>query len=132
MAMGPKIDAHLLLADGGRTVKVVGPTGDWDRYAVSATFKVVIAQVQGEEIVLAVGHSDEPYTPDKTWWDADAKIKSADASVKFVAGWASAWAIASVKTRDNQYQPYSWSVDTRLLDTPSPAPPGYPPPWPAP
>jgi hypothetical protein len=56
MAMGPKIDAHLLLADGGRTVKVVGPTGDWDRYAVSATFKVVIAQVQDEEIVLAVGH----------------------------------------------------------------------------
>ena len=85
MAMGPKIDSHLVLADVGRTVKVVGPTGDWDRYAVSATFKVVVAQIQGENIVLAVGHSDEPYTPDKTWWDADAKVRSADESVKFVA-----------------------------------------------
>src|SRR5690349_11887241 len=133
MAMGPKIDSHLVLADGGRTVKVVGPTGDWDRYAVSATFKVVIAQIQGENIVLAIGHSDEPYTPDKTWWDADAKVKSADESVKFVEGWASAWAIASVKMRDNSYEPFAWSVDTRLLDlSRSQEPPDYPPPWPLP
>jgi hypothetical protein len=133
MAMGPKIDSHLVLADGGRTVKVVGPTGDWDRYAVSATFKVVVAQIQGPNIVLAVGHSDAPYTPDKSWWDADAKVKSADENVKFVAGWASAWAIASVETRDNRYEPYAWSVDTRLLDAASHAPPDYPgPPWPAP
>jgi hypothetical protein len=132
MAMGPKIDVHLVLADGGRTVKVVGPTGDWDRYAVSATFKVVVAQIQGENIVLAIGHSDDPYTTDKSWWDADAKVKSADPNVKFVAGWASAWAIASVKTRDNRYEPYAWSVDTRLLDDTSQAPPPYPPPWPAP
>jgi hypothetical protein len=131
MAMGPKIDSHLVLADGGRTVKVVGPTGDWDRYAVSATFKVVVAQIQGADIVLATGHSDEPYTPDQTWWDADAKVRSADESVKFVAGWASAWAIASVKRLDNVYEPYAWSVDTRLLDlSSSQAPPDYP--WPAP
>lgn len=130
--MGPKIDAHLVLADGGRTVKVVGPTGDWDRYAESATFKVVIAQIQGEDIVLAVGHSDEPYTADKTWWDADAKVRSADETIHFVAGWASAWAIASVKMRDGRYEPYAWSVDTRLLDGSSQAPPDYPPPWPFP
>ncbi len=133
MAMGPKIDSHLVLADGGRTVKVVGPTGDWDRYAVSATFKVVVAQIQGESIVLAVGRSDAPYTPDKSSWDADAKVRSADENVKFVEGWASAWAIASVKMRDNSYEPYAWSVDTRLLDVSrSPAPPDYPPPWPLP
>jgi hypothetical protein len=133
MAMGPKIDSHLVLADGGRTVKVVGPTGDWDRYAVSATFKVVVAQIQGESIVLAVGRSDAPYTPDKSWWDADAKVRSADENVKFVEGWASAWAIASVKMRDDSYEPYAWSVDTRLLDpSRSQAPPDYPPPWPLP
>lgn len=129
MAMGPKIDSHLVLADGGRTVKVVGPTGDWDRYAVSATFKVVVAQIQGANIVLATGRSGAPYTPAQTWWDADAKVRSTDQSVKFVAGWASAWAIASVKRLDNEYEPYAWSVDTRLLDlSQSPAPPNYP--WP--
>jgi hypothetical protein len=128
MAMGPKIDAHLQLADGGRTVKVVGPTGDWHRYAVSATFKVVVAQVQEERIVFAIGHSEEPYTPTDTWWDADAVVHG-DPQVKLVAGPASAWAIASVKTLDNQYEPYTWSVETRLLDDPSPAPPAYPPPW---
>lgn len=127
--MGPKIDAHLVLADGGRTVKVVGPTGDWDRYAVSATFKVVVAQIQGANIVFAVGESDEPYTPDKTWWDADAEISSTEPG-KFVEGWASAWGVASVRMRDDTYEPFAWGVDTRLIDiTRRPPPPNYPPPW---
>jgi hypothetical protein len=130
MAMGPRIDAHLQLADGGRTVKVVGPTGDWHRYAVSATFKVVVAQIQEERIVFAIGRSDEPYTPADRWWDADAAVHG-DPDVKLLAGPASAWAIASVKTLDDRYEPYAWGVETRLLDAPSPAPPGYPlPGWP--
>jgi hypothetical protein len=126
--MGPKIDAHLKLVDHGRTVKVVGPTGEWGRYAVSATFKVVVAQVQGDQIVFAIGHSDETYTPAQTWWDADAEVHG-HRDVKLVAGPASAWAIASVRTRDDIYEPYAWSVETRLLVPPSPDPPHYPPPW---
>jgi hypothetical protein len=126
--MGPKIDAHLKLVDDGRTVKVVGPTGEWDRYAVSATFKVVVAQVQGDKIVFAIGNSDETYTSAQTWWDADAVVQG-DPDVKLFGGPASAWAIASVRTRDDTYQPYSWSVETRLLVAPSPDPPDYPPPW---
>jgi hypothetical protein len=126
--MGPKIDPHLKLVDGGRTVKVVGPTGDWDRYAVSATFKVVVAQVQADKIVLAIGHSDEAYTSGETWWDADAHVQG-HAEVKLAAGPASAWAIASVRMLDNTYEPYAWSVETRLLVAPSPDPPDYPPPW---
>jgi hypothetical protein len=126
--MGPKIDAHLKLADDGRTVKVVGPTGEWDRYAISATFKVVVAQVQGDEIVFAIGDSDDTYTPAHTWWGADAVVHG-DPGVKLVAGPASAWAIASVRTRDDTHQPYSWSVETRLLVAPSPDLPDYPPPW---
>lgn len=127
MAMGPRIDAHLKLVDAGRTVKVVGPTGDWDRYAVSATFKVVVAQIQEDRIVFAIGHSDEPYTTTDTWWDAEAVVHG-DPDIKLIAGPATAWAIASVKTRDDEYEPYAWSVETRLLDAPSPDPPSYP--WP--
>jgi hypothetical protein len=126
--MGPKIDAHLRLVDAGRTVKVVGPTGEWGRYAVSATFKVVVAQVQADKIVFAIGESEETYTPAETWWDADAVVHG-DSGVTLVAGPASAWAIASVKTRDDRYEPYAWSVETRLLVPPSPDPPEYPPPW---
>jgi hypothetical protein len=126
--MGPKIDAHLKLVDDGRTVKVVGPTGEWDRYAVSATFKVVVAQVQGDKIVFAIGNSDETYTSAQTWWDADAVVQG-DPDVKLFGGPASAWAIASVRTRDGVYEPYAWSVETRLLVAPSPDPPDYPPPW---
>jgi hypothetical protein len=126
--MGPKIDAHLKLVDDGRTVEVVGPTGEWNRYAVSATFKVVVAQIQADKIVLAIGESDEAYTRADSWWDADAVVQG-DTAVKFVAGPASAWAIASVKTLDGTYESYAWSVETRLLVAPSPDPPDYPPPW---
>jgi hypothetical protein len=125
--MGPKIDAHLKVVDDGRTVKVVGPTGEWNRYAVSATFKVIVAQVQGDQIVLAIDESDEAYTRANSWWDADAAVQG-DTTVKLVAGPASAWAIASVKTLDGTYEPYAWSVETRLLVGP-PDPPEYPPPW---
>jgi hypothetical protein len=118
--MGPKIDTHLQLVDNGRTVEVVGPIGDWSRYAVSATFKVVVAQVQaGGKIVLAIGHSDEVYKPPASRWDADAKVDGTSGD-NFVAGAASAWAITSVKMRDNKYEPYAWSVETRLLAPPSP------------
>jgi hypothetical protein len=130
--MGPKIDAHLKLVDDGHTVEVVGPTGEWNRYAVSATFKVVVAQIQDDKIVLAIGESDEPYTPADTWWDANAVVQG-DPSVAFVAGPASAWAIASVKTLDDVYESYAWSVETRLLvvTDPNREPPPYPPPWPS-
>ena len=122
MAMGPKIDAHLLLSADGRTVTVTGPTGDWDDpYLESATFRVVVGQVNPEtgEIVFATGHSDEAYTPADGWWDAEATVH-ADPPVRLQLGPASAWAIASVKAADNRFEPYPWSVETRLVDVPPP------------
>ena len=107
---------------------MVGPTGEWNRYAVSATFKVVVAQVQGDKIVFAIGSSEETYTPTHTWWDADAVVDG-EPHVKLTAGPATAWAIASVRTLDDAYEPYAWSVETRLVGAPSPDLPDYPPPW---
>lgn len=129
MAMGPKIDAHLLLSPDGRTVTVTGPTGNWeDPYLLDATFKVVVGQVnpQTGEIVLAIGRSDHPYAPADGWWDAEATVR-ADPPVRLQLGPASAWAIASVKAQDDKYEPYPWSVETRLVDAPPP-----PRPWPGP
>ena len=127
MAMGPRIDAHLKLVDGGRTVKVVGPTGDWDRYAVSATFKVVVAQIQEDRIVFATGIRMSR-TPRPTPGGMPTRWCTAIPTSSWSRAPATAWAIASVKTRDDQYEPYAWSVETRLLDAPSPDPPNYP--WP--
>jgi len=127
MAMGPKIHAHLLLSPDGRTVTVTGPTGDWDDpYLLSATFRVVIGQVNPAtgEIVLATGRSDHPYTPADGWWDAEAVVH-ADPPVRLHLGPASAWAIASVKALDDHYESYPWSVETRLVGV---APPPLP--WP--
>ena len=64
MAMGSRIFPHLALVNGA-TVEVKGPTGDWDPYAESATFAVIVGQVnrQTGAIVLAKGRSTETSTP---------------------------------------------------------------------
>jgi hypothetical protein len=115
MAMGPKIDAHLELAKNGRTVKVKGPTGDWEPYAASATFVVTIGQVdpQTGKVVLATGRSNRKYTPADKKWAARATVGGANARLR--AGMAYGWAVASVEAQDGTYEPYQWSVVTRLV-----------------
>ena len=65
MAMGSRIFPHFALVNGRKTVEVKGPTGDWDPYAESATFAVIVGQVnrQTGAIVLAKGRSTETYSP---------------------------------------------------------------------
>ena len=119
MAMGSRIFPHLALVNGRKTVNVKGPTGDWDPYAVSATFAVIVGQVnrQTGAIVLAKGRSTEVYTPGDPWWDADADVFDPD-NGQFVPGMAVAWGIAAVKMQDDRHETFEWSVDTRLIEAP--------------
>jgi hypothetical protein len=116
MAMGPRINAHLALVDGGTRVEVKGPTGTWEPYALSATFAVVVGQVKHDgSIVLAAGRSEETYEPGMDWWDADARVFDPEDD-NFEPGIAAAWAIASVLRKDGHHQQYPWSVITELMD----------------
>jgi hypothetical protein len=119
MAMGPRINAHLALLDGGTRVAVRGPTGTWEPYAVSATFAVVIGQVKSNgDVVLAVGRSTDTYEPGgEKWWDADAVVFDPQGG-QFQPGIAAGWAIASVLLKDGNYQQYPWSVVTELIASP--------------
>lgn len=121
MAMGPKVDSHLFLAKDRKSVTVTGPVGDWDPYLKSATFAVVIGQTQHDEIVLAVGRSKgEVKKPAKTW-TATATVLDPATEV-LVPGLAYAWAVASGEAVDGEYEPYDWSVYTRLLAFNAPKP----------
>lgn len=119
MAMGSRIFPHLALVNGRKTVEVKGPTGDWDPYAESATFAVIVGQVnrQTGAIVLAKGRSTETYTPADQWWDADAEVFD-PAAGEFVPGMAVAWGIAAVKMKDDRNETFEWSVTTRLIEDP--------------
>ena len=103
MAMGSRIFPHLALVNGRTRVKVKVPTGDWDPYAVSATFAVIVGQVnrQTGAIVLAKGRSTEVYEPTDPWWDADADVFD-PAGGELAPGMAVAWGIAAVKMQDDR------------------------------
>jgi hypothetical protein len=118
MAMGPRINKHLKLL-GGNKVAVKGPVGDWEPYAASATFAVIVGQVDeaSGKIVLARGRSGpgEKYKPGgKKVWDADATVFD-PANGVLADGPAVAWGIASVEMRDGTHEAYGWSVSTRLV-----------------
>jgi hypothetical protein len=119
MAMGSKIFPHLALENGGTTVKVKGPVGEWDPYAVSATFAVIVGQVhrQTGAITLAKGRSTKTYTPGDDWWGADADVIDPAGGV-LVPGMAVAWGIAAVEMQDGRHETFEWSVTTRLIDSP--------------
>jgi hypothetical protein len=119
MAMGPRINKHLKLSPDGKIVAVKGPVGDWEPYAVSATFAVIVGQVDRKtgQIVLAVGRSEpgETYEPGgEPMWDADAKVFHPKGHV-LADGPAVAWGIAAVKMQDGKHEEYGWSVETRLI-----------------
>ncbi len=119
MAMGPKIDAHLILSANGKEVAVTGPIGDWDEWQENAKFAVVIGQAPKADIVLAVGESSAK-RGDKTW-SATAAVTGAG---KLQPGLAFGWAVVSVEnklaTGDEWYEPYPWSVYTWLVPGPAP------------
>ena len=60
--MHSKVDDNLILSSDGREVAVSGPITKWDVGEESATFAVVIAQVDANgDIVLARGRSRGTY-----------------------------------------------------------------------
>ena len=119
MAMGSRIFPHLALVNGRKTVKVKGPTGDWDPYAESATFAVIVGQVnrQTGAIVLAKGRSTETYSPADQWWDADADVFDPRPASSCRA-WPWPGASRPSKMKDGRNETFEWSVTTRLIEDP--------------
>jgi hypothetical protein len=107
-----RVDANLVLRANGRMVEVTGPISQWDADETSATFAVVIAQVQpGGEIVLAHGSAGHNYQSGDGAWAAHAHV-SGNGSLS--AGHAQAFAYASVLNDEGEYEPYPWWVETTL------------------
>jgi hypothetical protein len=117
MAMGPRIYTHLKLTNAGKTVEVKGPTGEWEPYAVEATFAVIIAQPDktNGNLVLAMGRSPQPYTSAQPEWYADAVVFDPNGAA-FHAGVAEAWGVASIKMKNDKYETYAWGMTVRLID----------------
>jgi hypothetical protein len=122
--MGPRINTHLALVNNGTRVEVKGPTGDWEPYAVRATFAVVIGQANRTtgEIVLAKGRSDpnDNYGPNgPVWWDADADVFDPSAAGTVLqAGLAEAWGVANIELKNGRHETYAWGMTVRLIDQP--------------
>jgi hypothetical protein len=107
-----RVDANLVLRPNGRVVEVTGPITQWDADETSATFAVVIAQLQADgTIVLAHGSSVNTYHSGDGAWSAHAHVVG---PAGLAAGHAQAFAYASVLNDDGEYEPYPWWVETRL------------------
>jgi hypothetical protein len=112
--MHSKVDDNLILSSDGREVAVSGPITKWDDGEESATFAVVIAQVDANgDIVLARGRSRGTYRNGATTWEATAKVtQNGD---RFTAGEAQAWALASIAETSGEHELYPWSLETHLV-----------------
>jgi hypothetical protein len=111
--MHSKVNDNLRLSADGREVAVSGPITEWDDDEQSATFTVVIAQIdENGDIVLARGRSRETYRNGAKTWEATAKVIQNDA--RLTTGEARAWALASITETSGKYELYPWSVETHL------------------
>ena len=112
--MGSRVKAKLRLSDDGREVVVSGPITEWDGDEESATFTVVIAQVDDSgDIVLARGESEYTYRRGAKTWKATARVNGR--SGRLTRGLAEAWALASITKPNGTFELYPWSVQTRLV-----------------
>ena len=112
--MHSKVAHSLVLSTDGRTVAVSGPITKWDNDERSATFTVVIAQIDaGGEIVLARGRSHEVYENGARRWYATALVSKPGARLSH--GSAQAWALASISTDGGEFELYPWSLETHLV-----------------
>ena len=112
MAMGPRVTNRLELSADGRHVAVRGPIGRWGAYERSATFAVVITQVQADgTIVIAEGRSNRTYEPPNRTWRARAAVSGGEA---LRPGEAYAWGIASVRQASGSYTTYTWPNEITL------------------
>ena len=105
-----RVDTNLVLHRDGKVVEVTGPI-TWDADETSATFSVVLAQVNaGGAIVLAHGAAAQTYMNGTGAWSALARVVGPH---QLVHGEAQAFAYASV-LEDGAYKPYPWWVMTTL------------------
>ena len=112
--MHSKVDDNLRLSADGREVAVSGPITEWDDDEESATFAVVIAQVDATgDIVLARGRSHETYRKGANKWEATANVTQNGA--RLTAGEAQAWALASIAETSGKFELYPWSLETHLV-----------------
>ena len=112
--MHSKVDDNLRLSADGREVAVSGPITKWDDDEQSATFTVVIAQLdESGDIVLARGRSRETYERGAKTWEATAHVTREGA--RLTAGEAQAWALASIAETSGKFELYPWSLETHLV-----------------
>jgi hypothetical protein len=112
--MHSKVDDNLRLSADGREVAVSGPITDWEDDELSATFTVVIAQLDEDgDIVLARGRSRETYRNGARKWEATAEVTRNGA--RLTAGEAQAWALASIAETSGKFELYPWSLETHLV-----------------
>jgi hypothetical protein len=112
--LGSRVKAKLTVSDDGRVVAVTGPITKWEGDEESATFTVVIAQVDGDgDIILARGESEYTYRKGAKRWEATARVNGRGGRLK--RGMAQAWALASITKSDGEFELYPWSVKTSLV-----------------
>jgi hypothetical protein len=112
--MHSKVDDNLVLSRDGLEVAVSGPISKWDDDEASATFTVVIAQIdENGDIVLARGRSHEAYQNGAGIWWAKAHVSKPGARLS--QGPAQAWALASIAETNGEYELYPWSLETHLV-----------------
>src|SRR5215470_14059704 len=95
--MTSRVDPRLKLSNGGRTVEVTGPIVSWDPDEISATFSVVITQMnEHDQVVTANGASTDLYTraANSTTWAAVASVT--DPALRLEQGPATAFATATI------------------------------------
>ncbi len=114
--MTSRVNKRLHLKKSGRGVDVEGPIISWDSDEISATFSVVISQVDEDgNVVTATGSSTETYTnPVSTGWSAVATVT--DPTLRLEEGTATAYATATILIQGLSHETYTWTLLTRLAD----------------
>src|SRR6476661_4599304 len=113
--MTSRVNSRIKLKHGGRSVDVAGPIVNWDSDEISATFFVVITQVNEDgNVVTANGSSVGTYTnPASTTWAAAATVTNPD--LRLEEGHATAVATATILVEGFSYETYTWTLLTRLV-----------------
>ena len=113
--MTSKVNSMLRLSKRGQRVNVNGPIVSWDPDEISATFSVVISQVDATgNVVVATGASTVTYTnPTSTTWAAVATVT--DPALRLEAGPATAVATATILVDGPALETYPWTLLTRLV-----------------
>jgi len=110
-----RVNSRLTLKHGGRSAEVEGPIVTWDSDEISATFFVVISQVNEDgNVVTASGSSVASYTnPDSDSWAAVATVTDPD--LRLEEGPATAVATATILVEGFSNETYTWTLLTRLV-----------------